>query len=98
MSLKPVQPEEQVQRAFQLGLTVLSSPETHIPGNLLDAIQSFKQLLGGVIQGNLFLCQREDAEADKKEPASKDEASTSAKEVAKPAKKVVKKKVASKKA
>ncbi len=97
MSLKPVQPEEQVQKACQLGLTVLSSPETHIPGNLLDAIQSFKSLLGGVIQGNLFICEREMPPVEKvaaEEPAAVEE------ETAKAAvpKKVVKKKVASKKA
>ncbi len=92
MSLKPVQPEEQVQRACQLGLTVLSSPETHIPGNLLDAIQSFKSLLGGVIAGNLFICEN----APKVEvPEAEAEV---AKEAVKTPKKTVKKKVASKKA
>ena len=59
MMLKPVQPEEQVQKACQLAMTVLSAPETPIPGNLLDGIQSFKSLIGGVIRGNLFICEKE---------------------------------------
>ncbi len=71
MSLKPVQPEEQVQKACQLGLTVLSAPETPIPGNLLDAIQSFKSLLGGIIQGTLFICEREAPKDGAKTPEEK---------------------------
>ena len=59
MMLKPVQPEEQVIKACQVGLTVISSEDTAIPGNLLDGTASFKNLLIGVIQGNLFICQKE---------------------------------------
>jgi len=71
MSLKPVQPEEQVQKACQLGLTVLSAPETPIPGNMLDAIQSFKSLLGGVISGQLFICEKEAPPKEVVEPPKK---------------------------
>jgi len=97
MSLKPVQPEEQVQKACQLCLTVLTSPDTRIPGNLGDGIQSFKALLNGVIQGNLFICQVEPpVEVD---PTSQAEAGDPAVvDAPAPAKKIGKKKVASKKA
>lgn len=64
MSLQPVQPEEQVQKACQVGLAVLELASTSIPGNLYDAIGSFKQLLRGVIQGQLILCQQPKTEGE----------------------------------
>lgn len=86
MSLKTVQPQEQVIKACQVGLTVISSEGTAIPGNLLDGTASFKNLLIGIIQGNLFICQAEAPAA-----APKEEAKALSKEVAKVIKKVVKK-------
>ncbi len=95
MSLKPVQPEEQVIKACQVGLTVLSAESTPIPGNLLDGTASFKNLLIGVIQGNLHICQDE-------APAAKEGEKLAAKPTAPPEapvvapKKTVRKKVSKK--
>ena len=91
MSLKPVQPEEQVIKACQVGLTVISSEGTAIPGNLLDGTASFKNLLIGIIQGNLFICQKEKAEAPKPEKPAAPPA-----EVVKTPRKTVRKKVSKK--
>jgi len=97
MSLKPVQPEEQVIKACQVGLTVLSSEGTAIPGNLLDGTASFKNLLIGVIQGNLFICQKEAPSAPVKEGEKLPEAPPAPpKEEVKPPKKTVRKKVSKK--
>lgn len=83
MSFKPIQPEEQVQKACQCGLAALSSEDTNIPGNILDAVQSFKAIINGVVSGQLFICQKE-----KEAPPEKG---------AEPPKKPVKKKVSKKK-
>ena len=90
MSLKPVQPEEQVIKACQVGLTVISSEGTAIPGNLLDGTASFKNLLIGIIQGNLFICQKEAP------PKEAEKTPAPPKEVVKPPAKTVRKKVSKK--
>lgn len=95
MSLKPVQPEEQVIKACQVGLTVLSSEGTAIPGNLLDGTASFKNLLIGVIQGNLFICQKEAPAKEGEKLAEKPTAPVPA-EVVKSPKKTARKKVSKK--
>ena len=99
MSLKPVQPQEQVIKACQVGLTVISSEGTAIPGNLLDGTASFKNLLIGIIQGNLFVCKKEAPPKEVVplvEAASADEASPSTEVAVKTAKKTVRKKVSKK--
>ncbi|KKK64461.1 hypothetical protein LCGC14_2983970 [marine sediment metagenome] len=94
MSLKPVQPEEQVIKACQVGLTVISSEGTAIPGNLLDGTASFKNLLIGIIQGNLFICQKEVAAKEGEQQPEKGPAPPA--EVVKTPKKTVRKKVSKK--
>ena len=100
MSLKPVHPQEQVIKACQVGLTVISSEGTAIPGNLLDGTASFKNLLIGVIQGNLFICQNEAPEKEQGEKLpdapTKDEASASSEEAVKTPRKTVRKKASKK--
>ena len=92
MSFKAVQPQEQVIKACQVGLTVISSEGTAIPGNLLDGTASFKNLLIGIIQGNLFICQQ----VEKADPAPNVEAPAAPKEAVKVPQKTVRKKASKK--
>lgn len=46
-------PQEQVQQAAQHLLTLLDSPSTNIPGNLLEGVFSGKSLLRALLNGTL---------------------------------------------
>lgn len=56
MALKPLE-QEQVQGTMQVLLAYLDNPANSVPNNLVEAMFSAKNIVRGILGGQLFLCE-----------------------------------------
>lgn len=75
MSMQPVN-KEQVAQSVSAVVALLSHESISVPAPMLEAVMSGKQILQGILGGNLVICQEvPDAPEDKPAVEADDEAS-----------------------